>query len=161
LSKYRLIVIALLMLVATAVIGQPSGASISRVLDEVNTLRGRGCQCGDTYMLPAPPLRWNVQLYGISNRYARYLHRNKLFSHTTKDGRTLADRLDQVNYKWTHIGENLGQGYDDFYDVFDAWISSPSHCKMLMNPSVTDFGMSKYYDYWVQTFTKPAEYASY
>jgi len=161
LSKFRQIIIAFLMLISASVVGQPSETSRSRVLNEVNALRKRGCQCGDTYMLPAPPLRWNVKLYEVSRHYARYLYRNKLFSHTTKDGRTLADRLDHLNYKWTHIGENLGQGYDDFYVVFDAWISSPSHCKMLMNPSVTDFGMSKYHDYWVQTFTKPAEYASH
>ena len=160
-SNYRQIFIALLMLVTTSVIGQPSQSSISRVLGEVNALRARGCNCGDTYMLPAPPLRWNLKLYDISKQYAQYLHRNNHFSHTTKDGKTLADRLDQVGYKWTQIGENLGQGYNDFYAVFDAWITSPSHCKMLMNPSVTDFGMSKYYDYWVQTFTKPDEYASH
>lgn len=160
-SKNKLIIIAFFVLLANSVFGQPSDASISRVLHEVNALRARGCQCGDTYMLPTSPLRWNYKLYDISKQYARYLHRNKLFSHTTKDGRTLADRLDQVGYKWSHIGENLGQGYDEFYAVFEAWIDSPSHCKMLMNPSVTDFGMSKYYDYWVQTFTKPAEYASH
>ena len=140
---------------------QPSQSSIEIVLSEINSLRASGCHCGNTYMLPAPPLRWNVDLYVASNAYARYLHKHKLFSHTTKDGLTLGDRLDQVGYKWSRIGENLGQGYNDFYDVFEAWIESPSHCKMLMDPSVTDFGMSKYYDYWVQTFTKPAEYASY
>jgi uncharacterized protein YkwD len=151
----------LLMIGANTLCSQPSTTSINRVLDEINALRANGCNCGDTYMLPAPPLKWNAELYNISRQYAQYLYKNKLFSHTTKDGRTLADRLDQVDYQWAQIGENLGQGYDDFYAVLDAWIESPSHCKMLMNPSVTDFGMSKYYDYWVQTFTKPAEYASH
>lgn len=134
---------------------QPSSAAIEKVIVELNTLRAKGCRCGNALMPPAAPLKWDQTLYEVSKGYARYLYNNNLFSHKTRDGRTLGDRLDQIGYDWQRIGENLGKGYYDFFDVLEAWKKSPSHCKMLMDPDVTDFGMSKHYDYWVQTFTKP------
>lgn len=141
--------------------GQPSRQSIDKVLAEINSLRSKGCQCGNVYMMPVQPVKWDYTLYDVSMRYARYLYRNNLFSHRTKDGKTLGDRLDAMGYDWLRIGENLGKGYHDFYDVLKAWIESPSHCKMLMDPEVTDFGMSKHYDYWVQTFTRPVNKTTY
>ncbi len=140
---------------------QPSPQAIEKVLDEINMLRSRGCQCGNIYMMPVQPIKWDYTLYEVSMRYARYLYRNNLFSHRTKDGKTLGDRLDSMGYNWLRIGENLGKGYHDFHDVLKAWKDSPSHCKMLMDPEVTDFGMSKHYDYWVQTFTKPNHNSTY
>jgi len=150
-----------LLLFSTLVSAQPSQKSIDKVLDKINDLRSNGCKCGNAYMMPAQPVQWDHTLHQVSKEYARYLYRNNRFSHETKDGKTLGDRLDAIGYRWLRIGENLGKGYHDFYDVLEAWLDSPSHCKMLMDPEVTDFGMSKHYDYWVQTFTKPVEYASY
>lgn len=140
---------------------QPSSKAINRVVNELNHLRSKGCKCGNEYMYPVQPLQWNHLLYEVSREYARYLYSNNLFSHISKDGKTLGDRLDARGYDWMRIGENLGKGYNDFFDVLKAWIESPTHCKMLMDPDVTDFGMSKHQDYWVQSFSKPMQTSSY
>lgn len=136
---------------------QPSTTSINKAMSEINRLRSRGCRCGDDYMPPVHPLRWSKQLYEVSKNYAYFLRRYNIFSHVTPSGRTLGDRLDDIGYDWQYIGENLGKGYGEFYAVFEAWKKSPSHCKMLMDANVTEIGMSRVSEYWVQSFSKPAE----
>lgn len=158
----RLLPLLLVFTITRPIIyAQPKPESVSRVMSELNHLRAKGCKCGNEYMAPVQPLSWNETLYEVSRDYARFLFTNKWFSHISPNGKTLADRLDARGYDWLRIGENLGRGYDDFYEVLKAWIKSPSHCKMLMDPEVTDIGMSKYHDYWVQSFSLPMQTSSY
>jgi len=133
---------------------QPSQTNIHRVLSEVNMLRSEGCNCGGQWMSPVQPVQWNNVLYRVSNKYARYMAANGHFDHVSKSGENLGDRLSNIGYDWAKIGENLGFGYDDFYHVLEAWKKSPSHCRMLMDPDMTDMGLSKHKTYWVQSFSK-------
>ncbi len=143
---------------ALPIYGQPDKKDIDRVISEVNDLRKTGCYCGGRWMPPARPVSWDHELYIVSREYARYMYRNDHFSHFSKNGEDLGDRLDRMGYEWQKVGENIGHGYMDFYDVFEAWRRSPSHCEMLMDPDVTLMGMSKYYTYWVQSFSRPFTY---
>lgn len=133
---------------------QPSETNVDKVLKIVNDLRARGCKCGSKFMPPVSPLKWNQTLYQVSNGYAHYMFRNNHFDHVSLEGEDLGDRLDKIRYPWERIGENLGVGYNDFYKVLRAWIESPTHCEMLMDPHFTDFGMSKHHEYWVQSFAR-------
>lgn len=81
--------------------------------------------------------------------------RYDVFDHIDREGRTAADRLSSSGYDWQKMGENLAQGYNDFHTVLKAWLQSPDHCKMLMDADVTELGMSKHKDLWVQTFALP------
>lgn len=138
-----------------SLISQPAEKDIEKVVFEVNKLRKRGCFCGGKWMPPVRPVQWDHTLYEASKRYARYMYNNDHFSHFSKTGEDLGDRLDLMGYQWKKIGENIGFGYRDFYGVFAAWKKSDSHCEMLMDPEVTQMGISKYYTYWVQSFSKP------
>lgn len=135
---------------------QPTPQAIDRVLIKINTLRAEGCSCGHRQMAPTHPLQWNKSLYQVANKYARYMVSNDIFAHVDKDGHTVAERVSATGYAWHEVGENIAMGYDDFYEVLQAWIDSPSHCEMLMHPSMRDFGMSKHKDYWVQVFALPS-----
>ncbi len=150
----RIVILVFLCALSSSIIAQPSKSNIHRVLGEVNLLRSQGYQCGNQKMPAVGPVRWNSDLHKVSNKYARYMSANKHFDHVSKKGEDLGDRLDNISFDWIKIGENLGHGYNDFYDVFEAWKESPSHCKMLMDPDMTDMGMSKYKTYWVQSFSK-------
>ena len=142
-------------------IGQPSENAINRVMTKINILRSSGCQCGNEKLSPVGPVQWDDQLYAVSKQYAKYMHRHNHFEHLSKNGEDLGDRLDRYGYKWHKIGENLGYGYDDFNEVLKAWIESPSHCRMLMDPDVTHMGLSKKGTYWVQSFARPESSISY
>ncbi len=133
---------------------QPAASDIDRVLSELNLLRSNGCKCGSKWMPPVGPLKWDMRLHEVSSRYAKYLAKNRHFDHVSLEGEDLGDRLDEIGYDWTKIGENLAYGYNDFYSVLDAWKDSPSHCRMLLDPDVTRIGMSKHKIYWVQSFSR-------
>lgn len=136
---------------------QPSNQDIRQVIAEINKLRNSGCQCGDEWMPPVQPVKWNNDLYRVSNKYAKYMYANDHFDHISKSGEDLGDRLNKIGYDWMKIGENLGFGYHDFYSVLEAWIESPSHCTMLMDADMTDMGLSKHRIYWVQSFSKSSK----
>ena len=144
----------------TSVIAQPSQSDVNRVMTEMNKLRSKGCKCGSQWMPPVGPLIWDKNLYLVSNKYARYMEYNRHFDHVSKEGEDLGDRLNKIGYRWQKIGENLAYGYHDFFDVLRAWIDSPSHCKMLMDPDVTRMGLSKHKIYWVQSFSKKRDHIS-
>ena len=143
----------MIFLVAQGLIAQPSEESIRRVIDEVNDLRAQGSVCGGQWMPPVGRLSWDPGLHLVSNQYARYMAKYDHFDHVSREGEDLGDRLDKVGYEWITIGENLAHGYDDFYQVLQAWKESPSHCKMLMHPDMTKMGMSKHKRYWAQSFS--------
>lgn len=145
----------LLLSFSFTVFAQPSNRDITHVMAKINHLRSSGCQCGETYMPPVAPVRWSHHLYKVSAKYAMYMHRYDHFEHISREGDDLGDRLDASGYDWVKVGENLGKGYKDFYGVFSAWIESPSHCRMLMDPDMTEMGMSKKGLYWAQSWAKP------
>jgi len=137
----------------TVAISQPSKKAIRQVLDEVNDLRQQGYVCGGRWMPPVGRVTWDKELHLVSNQYARYMAKYDHFAHISLEGEDLGDRLNNAGYEWLTIGENLGHGYHDFYDVFEAWKDSPDHCKMLMHPDMTKMGLSKHQTYWVQSFS--------
>lgn len=149
------ITILCLLLIHT-IDAQPTPRDVDLVMAKINLLRSSGLRCGKKYMPPVGPVDWNDELYIASNTYAKYMHRYKHFEHISREGEDLGDRLDRIGYAWLKIGENLAFGYDHFDETLQAWIDSPSHCTMLMDPDVTQMGMSKRGKYWAQSWGKPA-----
>ncbi|CAF1546581.1 unnamed protein product, partial [Didymodactylos carnosus] len=79
------------------------------------------------------------------------------FSHTSKDGRSMEDRIVSAGYKFKGfksfaIGENIAQGQQSIAEVMDGWFKSEGHCKNLMNPDFKEIGVAEYKSYWVQDF---------
>ena len=65
---------------------------------------------------------------------------------------------------WDTVSENIAAGtsMDTVQKVIDAWLTSPEHCRNIMNPDMTEVGMAKvnninstYHTYWTQNFAKP------
>jgi len=126
-------------------------------LDDINHLRKRGCTCGTTYMPPAPPLTWNDQLEIAAEGHAQDMFNQSYFSHTSKDGRSMEDRIVTAGYVFKGyrsfaIGENIAEGQMSIAQVMQGWIKSEGHCKNLMNPSFKEIGVAEYNHYWVQDF---------
>jgi len=122
------------------------------MVEGVNRLRARGCNCGGQKMPPAPPIKWNDDLYVSALKHAKYLKRKRGLSHFGPKGEDISQRIAKTGYDWKVVGENLGEGQDSFREVMWDWIESPSHCKMLMNPKVDDMAVAKVGKYWVQHF---------
>lgn len=139
---------------AASVSKSPEPLNKSKVLRLVNDIRNKGCQCGDTWYGPAAPLVWNDQLEAAAQSHSNDMLSRNYFAHRSPEGKNAGFRIEQAGYKWLSYGENIGMGYRDETEVVQAWKSSPSHCKNLMNGNFKDMAVARNGQYWTQTFGK-------
>lgn len=126
-------------------------------LQRINAVRRTGCNCGTQRMAPAPPLVWNNQLEDAAEGHAKDMARKKYFSHESKDGRHIQDRIMNAGYNYKGyrsfaIAENIAYGQRSIEEVQNGWFKSPGHCKNLMNPDLKEVGVAEKNNYWVQDF---------
>ncbi len=126
-------------------------ADAQAVLDEVNALRAKGCQCpGGKRFRPAPALQLDSLLEKVAQRHADDMQQNRFFSHDSEDGTIFSRRITRAGYHWQVVGENIAMGYPTPEAVVKAWRTSRDHCPNLMNPEFRDMGIGKAGPYWVQ-----------
>jgi uncharacterized protein YkwD len=126
-------------------------------LNRINRLRSQGCNCGNKYQNPVPPLIWNNELELAALGHAQDMSRNRYFDHKSKNGQLLIDRLFATGYTYNgyqsyFIGENIAMGQHYIREVMEGWIISEKHCKNLMNPDFKEVGIAVINSYWVQDF---------
>jgi len=122
------------------------------MLKLVNEVRQKGCNCDGTYYPPAPALAWNELLEKAAFAHASDMQKNNYFSHTAKDGSNAGTRIERVGYSWKTYGENIAHGYRSEKEVVEGWLSSPGHCRNIMNRSFREMGVAKVGLYWAQEF---------
>ena len=141
-------------------------------LQAVNRMRAQPRRCGSRTYAAAKPLRWNRKLYLAAYEHSRDMASCCHFSHHgsgkasdwTATAQQLGkcssfvDRIENNGYtRHLAIAENIAYGMRSVEEVMQQWIESPGHCKNIMNPSFTEFGMAQVKDssgryYWTQTF---------
>jgi uncharacterized protein YkwD len=122
------------------------------MLQLVNEVRQKGCQCGDTYYYPAAKVSWNDKLEAAAYAHSNDMSQKKYFSHTAPDGSNAGVRIERAGYIWKTYGENIASGYKNEKEVLDGWISSPGHCKNIMNKNYKEMGVARVGTYWTQEF---------
>jgi uncharacterized protein YkwD len=131
-----------------------TAADKQRMVEAVNELRSKGCNCGRRSMAPTGPVKWNDLLFTSAITQAKEMYEHDFFGHFDINGLNIGERLEKVGYNWSVAGENLGEGQLSFDEVLQDWIDSYSHCTMLMNPKVDEMAIAKHNKYWVQHFGK-------
>ncbi|MFD0749022.1 CAP domain-containing protein [Mucilaginibacter calamicampi] len=143
----------------------PSGNKFKKeFLERINKVRQKGCNCGRQYMKPAPPLVWNEQLEDAAMGHAKDMYKKSYFSHDSKDGRKIVDRIEAAGYgrkgfRTYQVGENIAQGQLSIEEVTDGWFKSEGHCYNLMQPGFKEIGVAWYNTYWVQDFGGREEFS--
>lgn len=137
--------------------GTSSSSFAQRVLELTNQARAQGRTCGTTSFAPAAPLAYNAQLTQAAQAHATDLATRNYFSHTSLDGRTVAQRITATGYAWVAIGENIAAGQTTPEQVVAGWLQSEGHCRNIMNPAYKDLGVGyaqggSYGTTWVQDF---------
>lgn len=130
----------------------PPAVNKTVLLQLVNDARKKGCNCGDVHYGPAPALTWNDLLEKAALIHATDMSEKKYFAHTGSDGRGSGERILNAGYNWKFFGENIALGYKTEKEVVDGWLSSPGHCKNIMNKNFTEMGAARAGDYWTQDF---------
>lgn len=151
--------IALVLISANAVRSQdaPDDRFKQEFLYRINSVRAVGCDCGKKHYAPAPPLTWNYNLENAAREHATDMYQRSYFSHTSKDGRNIEDRIVLAGYQFKGfrsfaVGENIAFGQTSIAEVSDGWFKSTGHCQNLMNPDFKEIGIAKTGLYWVQDF---------
>lgn len=134
-----------------------SGNFKQEFLRLINKTRTKGCNCGNTWYPPAAPIIWNDNLAKAAQAHADDMYKQAYFSHTSKDGRSMSDRIVFAGYyfkgwKSFMVGENIAQGQRSIAEVMAGWFKSEGHCQNLMTPGFKEIGVAENNFYWVQDF---------
>ena len=125
------------------------------MLQAVNEVRKEGATCGGERMDPAQPLVWDARLERAADAHARDMSRHAYLSHRDRLGRSTGERVRDAGYNWRRVGENLARNQDSVREAISDWLESPSHCRMLLDPTMAEIGAAERGGYWVQVFGVP------
>ena len=132
------------------------------LLQQINNARAIARQCGANAMPAAAPLSWNARLFSAAARHSRDMARNDYFSHTSLDGRSMGERVNNEGYAWTAVAENIAAGQGSVSAVMATWLSSPGHCANIMRANHAHVAVScvhqtgsRYGRYWTMVLAKP------
>jgi uncharacterized protein YkwD len=134
------------------------------LLARINQVRASGADCGSHGSFAAAgPVVWNDRLTAAADAHSEDMSAQNYFSHTSADGRTLAERVNATGYVWTGLGENIAAGYPSVDAVMDGWIASPGHCANLLNTVFAEVGVAcvpgaagdTYSTYWTMDLGRP------
>ena len=62
--------------------------------------------------------------------------------HGSPRGESLATRVAAAGYRFARIGESLAAGQDGVFGAVRAWKLSPSHCRALIGPALTETALA-------------------
>ena len=131
------------------------GINKATMMNLINGYRSTGCNCGSESMPAVPKLAWNDKLGLSASKHSTDMSTKNYFSHTSQDGRTMADRINAQSYTWSSLGENIALGQTTEKQVMESWINSPGHCKNIMNARFKEVGFGRDKNYWTQNFGRP------
>ncbi|MEW5851348.1 MAG: CAP domain-containing protein [Myxococcota bacterium] len=131
-----------------------------QVLDEVNVRRAQGATCGGQAYDAVDPLTMHPALQAAARGHSKDMADNDYFDHTSQDGRSPFDRTAEAGYNGGFTqGENIAAGNDTAAATVEQWMSSPGHCRNIMNGAFRHLGVgyaygpsSTYGHYWTQNF---------
>lgn len=75
--------------------------------------------------------------------------------HDGSDGSTVGRRVDQQNYRWKEVAENVAYGFPDAAAVMAGWLNSEPHCRSIFGASYRQLGVGESGGYWTQVFAAP------
>ena len=121
------------------------------ILPFINAARAKGCTCGEYGVYkPAKPVKWNDKLAkaAIVHTNDNYSRKDGDFGHTGSDHSSVGTRVERQAYNFMSVGENIAIGSYTAEGVVEAWLTSPGHCKNIMDPYFKDVGVAKYKGIW-------------
>lgn len=102
------------------------------------------------------PLWPNTTLARAAQSHARHLSTGEASGHLGPDGSDPLQRITAVGYQPRAFGENTATGASDPRLIVEAWLRSPAHREVLMDPAVEEVGLGGVLDaarpVWVADF---------
>jgi len=109
------------------------------------------------------PLTFNTQLLNAAANHSQNMALQDFFSHTGKDGSSLASRISATGYQFSAAAENIAAGSSTPEQVVSSWMNSSGHRANILNPNLKEIGIGYYFladdtgsvnfnHYWTQVF---------
>ncbi len=86
-------------------------------------------------------LSYNGKLAAAAQRHADDMAAKGYFSHTSKSGATVGDRVRAAGYPYCFVSENLSGGYPVVQQAVQGWMASSGHRKNILSTKVSDIGV--------------------
>ncbi|WP_173139341.1 CAP domain-containing protein [Kibdelosporangium persicum] len=118
----------------------------AEVVQMVNDVRRQFVpQCGS--------LTVDARLTSAAQKHSTDMASQRYFSHTSKDGRSFADRIRAEGYP-SPGGENIAQGQRSARQVMESWMRSEGHRENILRCGFRTIGVGLDTNgfYWVQNF---------
>lgn len=98
------------------------------------------------------PYAYNPHLAASAQAHAADMVQQDYFSHTSLDGRSFGDRVNETEYTGSPTGENIAAGQRSPESVMESWMNSEGHRSNILSTRSTDIGVGFVDNYWVQVF---------
>lgn len=132
------------------------GFSSRSLLQQINTVRAGGCNCGGRSYPPVPAVSWNNKLENAAAAHSSYMQHSGRLTHRGRNGMMPEKRVSASGYQWGAVAENIAMGQRSTSEVMQSWLQSPQHCRNIMSRNVTEIGAARSGAYWTLVLAAPA-----
>lgn len=88
------------------------------IFDLVNSVRAR---------LGKPLFKWGEKAAVAARKHSEDMAAKNYFSHTSLDGKSPFDRMEDEGIKFSKAAENIAMGQTNSVDAHETWMNSPGH----------------------------------
>lgn len=105
------------------------------------------------------PFAWHEQAAETARGHSQHMAEDRFFDHTSPDGSTLGDRLQDQQVSFHMAGENIAAGQFNALFAHSGWMNSLGHRQNILG-SYQDLGVGVYFGgpmrvYYTQNFITP------
>ncbi len=84
---------------------------------------------------------YDTNLEAVADSHCSDMASRDYLDHTSPDGVTLSNRLDNANIYYVSAAENLASGFTTAEKVLNAWLNSPKHSANILSGEFTKIGI--------------------
>lgn len=105
-----------------------------------------------------PVLEYDNLLAEAAHGHAQDMSARGYFAHSSPEGESPGDRIEEVGYDHRGWAENIARGQVSAEDVMNSWMNSDGHRANILNPGLEEIGVGYVSSgrFWVQKFGIPA-----
>jgi uncharacterized protein YkwD len=97
-------------------------------------------------------LQEDNQVSEVAFLHSKDMFDHNYFSHYSKDGKGLKERLAEKDVYYLSAGENIAAQYTDAPAAMEGWLNSEGHREALLYEDYTHLGVGVYHLYYTQNF---------
>ncbi|HZW68816.1 MAG TPA: CAP domain-containing protein [Pseudogracilibacillus sp.] len=99
-----------------------------------------------------PLLEYDSLVSKVAYAHSKDMHDQQYFSHESKDGRGLKERIEAEDVYYVGAGENIAAQHSDALAAMHGWLNSEGHRETMLNEQYNYLGVGVHRLYYTQNF---------